>query len=41
MWGSVVYADIVSVIATGALHGITALEAIRTCLAGRSVLDTS
>lgn len=38
VWGSAVYADICSVIATGALHGLHALQAIRSCLAGRSVL---
>lgn len=37
-WGAKVYADICSVIATGLLNGRTALAAIRTCLAGRSVL---
>jgi transposase len=41
VWGSAVYADIASVIATGALHGYSALDAIRACLAGRSVLNTS
>ncbi len=41
VWGSALYADIASVIATGALHGHSALDAIRTCLAGRSVLNTS
>jgi transposase len=37
-WGASLYAAICSVIATAALHGRNALEAIRTCLAGRSVL---
>lgn len=41
VWGSEVYADICSVTATGALHGRTALDAIQTCLAGRSVLNSS
>ena len=41
VWGSEVYADICSVLATGALHGRTALGAIKTCLAGRSVLDST
>jgi transposase len=39
VWGCAVYADICSVMATGALQGLHALEAIRTCLAGRSVLN--
>jgi transposase len=37
-WGAQVYAAICSVIETGMLQGLTALEAIRTCLAGGSVL---
>ncbi|MCP4825236.1 MAG: IS66 family transposase [Shimia sp.] len=37
-WGAQVYADICSVIATGNLNGLTNLDAIRTCLAGRSVI---
>ena len=37
-WGAQIYAAICSVIATGMLQGLTALEAIRTCLAGGSVL---
>ena len=41
VWGSEVYADICSVLATGALHGHTALAAIKTCLAGRSVLNST
>ena len=41
VWGSAVYADICSVLATGALHGHTALAAIKTCLAGRSVLNST
>ena len=41
VWGSVVYADVCSVLATGALHGHTALAAIKTCLAGRSVLNST
>ena len=41
VWGSEVYADICSALATGALHGHTALAAIKTCLAGRSVLDST
>jgi transposase len=40
-WGAQVYADIASVVATGMLHGLGALEAIRTCLAGRPVLTTA
>ena len=37
-WGAAFDADVRSVIATGALNGRTALDAIRTCLDGRSVL---
>jgi transposase len=37
-WGAQIYAAICSVIETGMLQGLTALEAIRTCLAGGSVL---
>ena len=37
-WGAQVYADICSVTATGNLYGLTAIDAIRTCLAGRSVI---
>ncbi|MCP5083275.1 MAG: IS66 family transposase, partial [Alphaproteobacteria bacterium] len=37
-WGAQVYADICSVTATGNLQGLTALDAIRTCLKGGSVL---
>lgn len=37
-WGSQLYADIQSIVATGCLNGRTALEAIRACLAGESVL---
>ena len=36
--GAQVYADICSVIATGALNGLHALDAIRACLKGRSVI---
>ncbi|MCH8240243.1 MAG: transposase, partial [Proteobacteria bacterium] len=38
VWGAQVYADICSVIATGALNGLNALDAIRACLKGRSVI---
>jgi transposase len=38
VWGAKVYANICSVIATGNLRGLSALAAIRTCLAGNSVL---
>ena len=41
VWGSEVYADICSVLATGALNGHTALSAIKTCLAGKSVLNST
>ena len=37
-WGAKVYAAAASVIATGRLHGLTALEAIRTALAGNAVI---
>jgi transposase len=37
-WGAQAYAAICSVIETGMLRGLTALAAIRTCLAGGSVL---
>ncbi|MCP5000550.1 MAG: IS66 family transposase, partial [Hyphomicrobiales bacterium] len=40
-WGAQVYANICSVTATGNLHGLTALNAIRTCLAGRSVIPAA
>ena len=38
VWGAAVYADICAIIATGALNGFHALDAIRSCLAGQSVL---
>ena len=41
VWGSAVYADICSVLATGALNGHTALAAIKACLAGRSMLNST
>ncbi len=37
-WGATVYAAASSVIATGRLHGLTALEAIRAALAGAPIL---
>lgn len=37
-WGAQAYAAICSVIDTGMLRGMTAFAAIRTCLAGGSVL---
>jgi transposase len=37
-WGACAYAAICSVIETGMLRGLSALAAIRTCLAGGSVL---
>jgi transposase len=37
-WGATAYAAICSVIETGAMHGLSAFAAIRTCLAGSSVL---
>ena len=38
VWGAGLYAAICSVIATAALRGMSALEAIRLCLSGQSVL---
>lgn len=40
-WGAGVYADICSIVATGRLNGRTALEAIRTALAARSIPETA
>jgi transposase len=40
-WGAEVYADICSIVATGRLNGRTALEAIRTALAARSIPETA
>jgi len=37
-WGANGYADICSIVATGRLNGRTALDAIRICLAGGTVL---
>ncbi len=37
-WGARTYADAVSVIATGRLHGHSALQALRDALAGRPIL---
>jgi transposase len=37
-WGARTYADAVSVIATGRLHGHSALHALRDALAGRPIL---
>jgi hypothetical protein len=37
-WGAKVYAAAASVIATGTLHGRTALEALRAALAGMPVM---
>ena len=37
-WGAKVYAAAASVIGTGRLHGLTALEALRTALAGNAVI---
>jgi len=37
-WGARVYAAAATVIATGRLHGLTALEALRTALAGQPVM---
>ena len=39
-WGAKVYAAAASVIATGRLHGFTALAALRTALAGEPILRT-
>ena len=38
VWGAALYAAICSVIATAALRGLNALQAIHACLAGQSVL---
>jgi transposase len=38
-WGAGLYAAVCSVIATGALQGMNALEAIRACLADQPVLE--
>jgi len=40
-WGARVYADILSVMATGALHNQNALAAIRTCLNGGTILQAA
>ena len=40
-WGAQAYADFASVIATGALNGMRPIDAIRTCLAGQTVLATA
>jgi transposase len=37
-WGAEVYAAAASVIATGRLHGLTALQALRNALAGKPIL---
>ena len=39
-WGARVYAAAASVIATGRLHGLTALEALRAALAGVAVIPS-
>ncbi len=39
-WGANVYAAAASVIATGRLHGLTALQALREALDGRTVMQT-
>ena len=39
-WGAKVYAAAASVIATGRLHGLTAIEALRAALAGVPVMPT-
>ena len=40
-WGAQVYADAASVIATGRLHGMTALQALRVALAGEAIIRTA
>jgi transposase len=40
-WGAKVYAAAASVIATGRLHGLTALQALSNALAGRPVMRTA
>jgi hypothetical protein len=37
-WGARVYAAAASVIATGRLHGLTALHALRAALAGMPIM---
>jgi len=39
--GAKVYAVAASVIATGPLHGLTALEALRAALAGRPIMRSA
>lgn len=39
-WGDGLYADILSVMATAAIHDQNALEAIRACLKGKPILQT-
>lgn len=39
-WGAKVYAAAASVIATGSLHGLSALEAIRAALAGKPIMQS-
>jgi len=41
VWGSAVYADICSIIATGAKRDLSAIDAIRTSLASRSILASA
>jgi len=40
-WGAKVYAAAASVIATGRLHGLTALAALKAALAGEAVMQTA
>jgi transposase len=40
-WGAKVYAAAASVIATGRLHGLTALAAMRAALAGEAVIQAA
>ena len=40
-WGAKVYAAAASVIATGRLHGHTALEALRAALAGVPIMQSA
>ena len=39
-WGAKAYAAAASVIATGRLHGLTAIEALRAALAGVPIMPT-
>ena len=40
-WGAEVYAAAASVIATGRLHGLTALQAMTNALAGKPIMPVA